>query len=77
MDKVPIRDLKLNTAIMATALLGISQREERLGKRLDHTELETLIQDTGFIDYLKDEGIWEEFLAGRRGRALEPATESD
>jgi carboxypeptidase Q len=77
MDKVPIRDLKLNTAIMATALLGISQREERLGKRLGRAELETLIQDTGFIDYLKDEGIWEEFLAGRRGRGLEPATESD
>lgn len=68
MDKVPIRDLKLNTAIMATAMLGIAQREERLGRRLSRGEVETLVQETGFVDYLKDEGIWEDFLAGRRGR---------
>ena len=71
MDKVPIRELRLNTAIMAAALLGISQREERLGERLGRAELETLIEETGFDEYLEDEGIWEDFLAGRRGRALE------
>lgn len=76
LDKVPIRDLKLNTAIMAATLLGISQREERMGRRLGRPELETLIQDTGFVEYLKSEGIWEDFVAGRRGRALESAAEN-
>jgi carboxypeptidase Q len=69
MDKVPIRDLELNTAIMAVTLLGISQRDERLGRRLDHAELEALFQQTGFVHYLKSRGMWEDFLAGRRGRA--------
>ena len=72
MDKVPIRDLKLNTAIMAATLLGISQRDERLGKRLDRTELEALFHRSEFVDYLKSEGIWEDFLAGKRGRAPGP-----
>jgi hypothetical protein len=71
LDKVPIRDLKLNTAIMAATMLGIAQREERLGERLGRAELEALIEETGFDQYLKDEGIWEDFLAGRRGRNLE------
>lgn len=75
LDKVPIRDLKLNTAIVATTILGISQREDRLGKRLGRTELEALIQSTGFIEYLKNENIWEDFLAGRRGRALAATAE--
>jgi len=71
MDKVPIRDLKLNTAIMAATLLGVSQRDKRVGARLGRAELEALIQESGFDEYLKDEGIWDDFLAGRRGRALE------
>jgi carboxypeptidase Q len=70
MDKVPIRELKLNTAIMAATVLGISQRDERLGKRLDRFELEALIHETGFVDYLESEGLWEEFVAGRRGREM-------
>ena len=69
MDKVPIRDLKLNTAIMASTMLGIAQRDARLGARLSRAEIEALIKETGFDQYLKDEGIWEDFLAGRRGRA--------
>jgi len=71
MDKVSLRALKLNTAVMATALVGISQREERLGHRLSRAEVETSIEESGFDSYLRDEGMWEDFLAGRRGRALE------
>ena len=56
---------------MATALVGISQREERLGHRLSRAEVETSIEESGFDSYLRNEGIWEDFLAGRRGRALE------
>ena len=67
------QDLKLNTAIVAATVLGIAQREERIGKRLDRAELEALIRDTGFDDYLNSEGIWEDFLAGRRGRTQGPA----
>ena len=72
MDKVPLRELKLNTAIMAATLLGIAQREERLAKRLDRAEVEALIEETGFDAYLKSEGIWEDFQAGRRGRIATP-----
>ena len=76
LDKVPLRELRLNTAVMATAMLGISEREERLGSRLTRAEVEALIEETGFVDYLKDEGLWESFQTGTRGRALE-ATEDD
>jgi hypothetical protein len=71
LDKVSLRDLRLNAAVMATAILGISEREERVGSRLSRAEVEALVQDTGFASYLEEEGIWEEFLAGTRGRALE------
>jgi len=77
MDKVPIRDLKLNTAIMAATMLGIAQRDARLGERLGRAEVEALIKETGFDQYLKDEGIWEDFLAGRRGRAPEARRRDD
>jgi hypothetical protein len=72
MDKVPMRELKLNTAIMAATMLGIAQREKRLGKRLDRAGVEALIEETGFDAYLKSEGIWEDFQAGRRGRIPTP-----
>ena len=72
MDKVPMREIKLNTAIMAATMLGIAQREKRLGTRLDRAGVEALIEETGFDAYLKSEGIWEDFQAGRRGRIPTP-----
>jgi carboxypeptidase Q len=71
-DKVSVRELKLNTAIMAVTLLGIAQRDEPLGKRLDRSELEALIEGTDFVDSLKLAGIWDDFQNGRRGRAPNP-----
>ena len=71
LDKVPLRDLRLNAAVMATALLGVSDRQARIGHRMSRAEVEQHVQETGFSSYLVDEGIWDEFVAGTRGRALQ------
>ncbi len=67
-DKVDIRELKLHAAYAAVALIGIANREERIGKRQSRAEIEQLIQETGFGEQLKIFGQWQMWLDGRRGR---------
>jgi len=68
MDKVDIRELKLHTAYAAVTVVGIANRDARLGPRQSRTEVESLLKETGFEQYLKDSGMWDDWLAGRRGR---------
>jgi hypothetical protein len=68
MDKVDIRELKLHTAFAAVTVVGIANREARLAPRQSRAEVEALLKETGFEQYLKDSGMWEDWLSGRRGR---------
>lgn len=68
MDKVDIRELKLHTAYAAVTVVGIANRDARLGPRQTRAEVEALLKETGFEQYLKDSGMWNDWLAGRRGR---------
>jgi len=70
-DKVDLKTLKMNTVVLATAMLGLAQRDEPAGRRLSRAEVEKQVEDTGFDSYLRDEEMWDDFVAGRRGRALE------
>jgi carboxypeptidase Q len=67
-DKVDIRELKINTALAAVTAWGIADRAEPLGKRLSRAEMERLLKETHLDDKMKDQGYWELWRNGTRGR---------
>ncbi len=68
LDKVNIRELKLNTAIAALTAWGIADRTEPLGKRLTRAELDTLVKERGLDQQMKLLGYWDAWQNGTRGR---------
>jgi len=68
LDKVDIRELKLNTALAALTAWGIADRVEPLGKRLTRAELDVLVKETGLDQQLKLLGYWNAWQTGTRGR---------
>jgi carboxypeptidase Q len=68
LDKVDIRELKLNTAIAALTAWGLADRPAPLGKRLSRAELETLMKESGLDQQMKSMGFWHDWQQGTRGR---------
>jgi carboxypeptidase Q len=68
LDKVDIRELKLNTCIAALTAWGLADRPAPLGKRLSRAELETLMKETGLDQQMKSMGYWRDWEKGTRGR---------
>lgn len=68
LDKVDIRELKLNTALAALTAWGIADRTEPLGKRLSRAELDVLVKETGLDQQMKALGYWDAWQSGARGR---------
>lgn len=68
LDKVDIRELKLNTALAALTAWGIADRTEPLGKRLTRAELDVLVKETGLDQQMKLLGYWNAWQSGARGR---------
>jgi carboxypeptidase Q len=68
LDKVDVRELKLNTALAALTAWGIADRTEPLGRRLSRAELDVLIKETGLDQQMKLLGYWDDWQSGARGR---------
>jgi len=68
LDKVDMRELKINTAIAAVTAWGIADRAEPLGKRLTRAEIEQQLKDTGLDEQMKKQGVWEGWQNGTHGR---------
>jgi carboxypeptidase Q len=68
LDKVDIRELKLNTALAALTAWGIADRTEPLGKRLTRAELDALVKETGLDQQMNALGYWDAWQSGTRGR---------
>ena len=68
LDKVDIREVKINTVIAAVTAWGIADRTQPPGKRLSRTEIEELLRDTGLDQKMKQLGVWESWQSGARGR---------
>jgi carboxypeptidase Q len=68
LDKVDIRELKLNTTLAALTAWGIADRTEPLGKRLTRAELDVLVKETGLDQQMKLLGYWDDWQSGARGR---------
>lgn len=68
LDKVNMRELKLQTVLAALTAWGIADRTEPLGKRLTRSQIETQMKETGLDQQMKALGYWESWQSGARGR---------
>jgi carboxypeptidase Q len=68
-DKVDLHQLAQNIALAAAVTYGIADQTSPLGRRLSRAEIGTLLESTGLAKDMKMVGMWEEWAAGRRGRA--------
>lgn len=67
-DKVDLRQLRLNPAIVAAAALGYAT-EDVTWERLSRAEIEALIRSTDLGDQMRSMGHWEAWQNKRRGRS--------
>jgi carboxypeptidase Q len=75
-DKIDARELKTNEAIAAVVTWGLANADVLPGRQ-SRAEVETLVRATGLDQQMKVFGYWDEFAAGRRGRALEGGPAAD
>ncbi|MBZ5535887.1 MAG: M20/M25/M40 family metallo-hydrolase [Acidobacteriia bacterium] len=68
LDKVDLRELKVQEAYAAVTVYGIAERPERIGKRQSRTQVEALMAETQLDQVMKTFGLWPEWESGQRGR---------
>ncbi len=68
LDKVDLREVKLNAAIIGVTAFGIAESAERFGPRQSRAEIEAMLQQTGLAQQLQQLGVWKQWQSGARGR---------
>jgi len=68
LDKVDMRELKLNTVIAALTAWDLADRTTPFGKRQSRAEIESVLKETGLDQQLKALGYWDVWQNGTRGR---------
>jgi len=68
LDKVDWRRLRRQTAVAAATAYGIADLPELLGSRLDAAGVAALVREAGLRREMEVFGMWEDYVAGRRGR---------
>lgn len=68
LDKVDIREVKLNAAIIGVTAFGIAEQAERFGPRQSRSEIEAMLKQTGLDQQMQLIGLWPSWLKGTRGR---------
>jgi len=68
LDKVDIRELKINAAIMGLTAFGIAEFPERFGPRQSRAEIEAMLKQTGLDQQLQQVGVFKWWRDGTRGR---------
>ncbi len=67
-DKVDFAQLKKHVAEAAALSVGLADLPEKIGPRLTHDQIEQTMRDTNSVDMLKADGIWDDWVSGKRGR---------
>jgi hypothetical protein len=67
-DKVDFPQLKKNVAAAAVLTFALANAENRVGPRLNHAEVEQMLHETHLDQELKDMGMWNDWVSGKRGR---------
>ncbi|HEV3511247.1 MAG TPA: M20/M25/M40 family metallo-hydrolase [Candidatus Sulfotelmatobacter sp.] len=67
-DKVDFALLKKHVAEAALLSLELADLPQKIGPRLTHDQIEQTMRDTNSVDMLKADGIWDDWVSGKRGR---------
>jgi len=67
-DKVDFAQLKKHVAEAAALSVGLANLYAKIGPRLSHDEIEQTMRETNSVEMLKADGIWEDWVSGKRGR---------
>jgi Zn-dependent M28 family amino/carboxypeptidase len=67
-DKVDFAQLKKHVAEAAWLSVGLANLVQKIGPRLTHDQIEQTMRDSNSVDMLKADGIWDDWVSGRRGR---------
>jgi carboxypeptidase Q len=68
LDKVDIREVKINAAIIGITTFGIAEQVARFGPRQTRGEIEAMLKQTGLAQQMQQIGIWSLWQSGARGR---------
>jgi carboxypeptidase Q len=67
-DKVDFAQLKKQVAEAAALSVGLANLPEKIGPRLTHDQIEQTMRDSNSVDMLKANGVWDDWVNGKRGR---------
>ena len=67
-DKVDFPQLKKHVAEAATLAFELADLPQKIGPRLTHDQIEQTMRDTNSVEMLKADGIWDDWVSGKRGR---------
>lgn len=67
-DKVDFAQLKKHVAEAALLSLELANVDQKIGPRLTHDQIEQTMRDSHSVEMLKANGIWDDWVNGRRGR---------
>jgi Zn-dependent M28 family amino/carboxypeptidase len=67
-DKVDFPQLKKHVAEAAVLAFELADLPQKIGPRLTHDQIEQTMRDTNSVEMLKADGIWDDWLSGKRGR---------
>jgi carboxypeptidase Q len=67
-DKVDFAQLKKDVAEAAALSVGLADLPVKIGPRLTRDQIEQTMRDSNSVDMLKANGIWDDWVSGKRGR---------
>jgi carboxypeptidase Q len=67
-DKVDFAQLKKHVAEAATLSFELANLPQKVGIRLTHDQIEQTMRDSHSVEMLKADGIWDDWVSGKRGR---------
>src|SRR5580693_3958330 len=67
-DKVDFPQLKKHVAEAAQLSVALADLPEKIGPRFTHEQIEQTMDETKSVDMLKANGIWDDWVSGKRGR---------
>ena len=67
-DKVDFDQLKKHVAEAAALSVELADLPEKIGPRLTHDQIEQTLRETNGVELLKGDGVWDDWVSGKRGR---------
>lgn len=67
-DKVDFEQLKKHVAEVALLALELANLDQKIGPRLTHDQVEQTMRESHSVEMMKANGIWDDWVSGRRGR---------